>query len=502
MKKKGILWSVILLAVMAAVLAVTLSKCRGRLAAGKSETAELHDTIYPLGFLTDTLEMKSGRVRGGENFMGLLMRLGLSGKEAWALSQSCPDSLFDVRKMRAGNEYDAYYLKEKSQEGGAETETEAASNPESNIASNPGSNTGAHPGGKTSSKGKAENDGRKHLHYLVYHNNRLESTVFALKDSTRIYKVYKEIRYEDARADVTINSSLWNDMQAAGAPVQLILDLSDIYAWTVDFFGLQKGDRFQVLYRKKLCEDSVIGIDAIRYAIFTHRGTDYECVMFNPAEYVQQARQQPSQAQPTDNPDAGSGEATNWDKLLAGVGSNVYWNEKGESMRKTFLKAPLHYSRVSSGFSYARKHPVTRKVQPHTGVDYAAPTGTPVMTIGDGTVLSVKYEGAGGNTVRIRHNSIYTTAYLHLSKYGKGITPGARVSQGQVIGYVGATGRCTGPHLDFRIWKNGSPINPLTMDSPPSAPLPEAFMPAFDALRASLRDAWGKSRQRVEESGL
>ena len=497
MKKKNIFWGIALLTVLSAALALALSGCRGRQASGEDEATEKHDTIYPLGFLTDTLDMKSGRVRNGENFMGLLMRLGLSGKEAWNLSQSCPDSLFDVRKMRAGNDYDAYYLKEKSQTEGAETGTEAASNPESNIVANPGSNSETHPGGKTSSKGNAENDGRKHLSYLVYHNNRLESTVFALGDSTRIYKVCKEIRYEDARADVTINSSLWNDMQAAGAPVQLILDLSDIYAWTVDFFGLQKGDRFQVLYRKILCEDSVIGIEAIRYAIFTHRGTDYECVMFNPAEYVKQAQQQqqqqqqqPSQAQPTDS--LANGDAINWDKLLAGIGSNVYWNEKGESMRKTFLKAPLHYSRVSSGFSYARKHPVTRKVQPHTGVDYAAPTGTPVMTIGDGTVLSVKYEGAGGNTVRIRHNSIYTTAYLHLSKFGKGITAGARVSQGQVIGYVGATGRCTGPHLDFRVWKNGSPVNPLTMDSPPSEPLPEAFKPAFEALRASLRDAWGK----------
>ena len=482
MRKKDIFWGIALLTVLSAALALALSECRGRQASGKEETTEKHDTIYPLGFLTDTLNMKSGRVRNGENFMGLLMRLGLSGKEAWNLSQSCPDSLFDVRKMRAGNDYDAYYWTDKPKtESGAESETEA--------------------------EVKTEKDGRLHLHYLVYHNNRLESTVFALGDSTHIYKVCKEIRYEDARADVTIQSSLWNDMQAAGAPVQLILDLSDIYAWTVDFFGLQKGDRFQVLYRKKLCEGAVIGIDTIRYAIFTHRGTDYECIMFNPAEYVQQVRhqqqtQQLSQARPADSLAAGNGDAIDWDKLLAGIGSNIYWNDKGESMRKTFLKAPLHYSRVSSGFSYARKHPVTRKVQPHTGVDYAAPTGTPVMSIGDGTVLSVKYEGAGGNTVRIRHNSVYSTAYLHLSKFGKGITAGARVSQGQVIGYVGATGRCTGPHLDFRVWKNGSPVNPLTMDSPPSEPLPEAFKPAFEALRASLRDAWGKQRQRVEESGL
>ena len=168
-------------------------------------------------------------------------------------------------------------------------------------------------------------------------------------------------------------------------------------------------------------------------------------------------------------------------------GGNIYWNEKGESMRKAFLKAPLHYSRISSGFSYARRHPVTRRVQPHTGVDYAAPTGTPVMSIGDGVVISRKNEGAGGNVVRIRHNSVYTTAYLHLSRYASGLKAGQRVRQGDVIGYVGSTGRSTGPHLDFRVWKNGTPINPLKMESPPAVPLKEENMGQFIAVYEKYR---------------
>jgi murein DD-endopeptidase MepM/ murein hydrolase activator NlpD len=168
-------------------------------------------------------------------------------------------------------------------------------------------------------------------------------------------------------------------------------------------------------------------------------------------------------------------------------GGNIYWNEKGESMRKAFLKAPLKFSRISSGFSYARKHPVTKKVRPHTGVDYAAPTGTPVMTIGDGTVTSIKYEGAGGKTVRIRHNSVYSTAYLHLSRYAKGLKVGQRVRQGQVIGYVGSTGRSTGPHLDFRVWKNGSPINPLKMQSPPAEPIRKESLTEFEAAHQKYR---------------
>lgn len=151
-------------------------------------------------------------------------------------------------------------------------------------------------------------------------------------------------------------------------------------------------------------------------------------------------------------------------------------------MRKAFLKAPLRYSRISSGFSYSRRHPITRKVQAHTGVDYAAPAGTPVVTIGDGVITSMRNEGAGGNVVRIRHNSVYSTAYLHLSRFAKGMKVGRRVAQGDVIGYVGSTGRSTGPHLDFRVWKNGSPINPLKMQSPPAEPLKEENRAAFDSL--------------------
>ena len=241
-------------------------------------------------------------------------------------------------------------------------------------------------------------------------------------------------------------------MIAADVSPLLIVNLSDIYAWTVDFFALQKGDRFRVLYEEKMCDGEVIAVDTVRYAVFSHAGDDFPMVMYNQND-----------------------------------GGNVWWNEKGESMRKAFLKAPLNYSRISSGFSYARRHPVTRKVQPHTGVDYAAPKGTPVMSIGDGVVTSMKYEGAGGNVVRIRHNSVYSTAYLHLSKYGPGLKTGQRVRQGQVIGYVGSTGRSTGPHLDFRVWKNGTPINPLKMESPPAEPIKEESRSAFESAHKTYK---------------
>ena len=163
-----------------------------------------------------------------------------------------------------------------------------------------------------------------------------------------------------------------------------------------------------------------------------------------------------------------------------------YWDLEGNNVKKAFLKAPLSFSRISSKFTYARKHPIYKTVRPHTGVDYAAPMGTPVMAIGDGVVTFKGYKGGGGHTVKIKHNSTYTSAYLHLSKYGKGIAEGVRVTQGQVIGYVGSSGSSTGPHLDFRIWKNGTPIDPLKMESPPTEPIPANARTEFDSVKTVM----------------
>ena len=231
--------------------------------------------------------------------------------------------------------------------------------------------------------------------------------------------------------------SLWSDLVEKGAPGLLAIKLSDIYAWSIDFFGLQKGDSFKAVYEKSVYKGEVLGVGDVLYAEFHHGEKVYKAYYY----------------------DDGSG--------------NYYWNENGESMRKAFLKAPLSYTRISSGFSYSRRHPVTRKVRAHTGIDYAAPSGTEVMSIGDGVVVFKGFKTQEGNMVKIKHNSVYTSAYLHLSKYAKNLKVGDRVSQGQVIGYVGSTGYSTGPHLDFRIWKNGTPINPLKMESPPANPIAE-----------------------------
>ena len=365
------------------------------------EAVPIKDTVYPLGFCTDSFRVVSGEIKAGENFMTWVSRLGLSHEEAFSLAQAC-DTVFDVRKMRAGATWKAYY------------------------------------------------QDSTRLRYLVYDNSRIRQTVFRCQDSLAVWKYDTPVQTLEKRADVTIHSSLWNDMTDAGASPELISMLADIYAWTVDFFGLQKGDRFRLLYDEDFCEGESVGIGRIRYAEFLRDTTCLPAIWFD-----------------------------------QGDGGNTYWNEKGESMRKAFLKAPLKFNRISSGFSYHRRHPVHGTVRAHTGVDYAAPTGTPVMSIGDGTVLSAGWGGGGGNTVKIRHNSVYTTAYLHLSRFA--VKAGQRVSQGQVIGYVGMTGTATGPHLDFRVWKNGSPINPLKLESPAAEPIGPENLPALDSAAREMK---------------
>ncbi len=382
-----------------------LCSCGGHGGRRGGEEAQ-KDTIYPLGFLTDTLLIEEGCVASGDCFTTLMARLGMPASRSYGLL-TAGRGVFDERKLRAGNRYEAYYTA----------------------------------------------DSLKSLHYMVYHNNRLDATVFRCFDSLAVWKVTKPVEKVRRTADVTINSALIADMLEAGYSTEAAYKLYDIYAWTVDFFGLQKGDRFRMIYEETLCEGEVISVDTVYFAICNHGGKELPAIMYD-----------------------------------QGDGGNIYWNEKGESMKKAFLKAPLNFRRISSGYTNHRLHPVTRKVQPHLAVDYAAATGTPVWSIGDGTVISAGYNGAAGNMVKIRHNSEYVTAYLHLSKYGAGIKAGAHVSQGQVIGYVGSTGRSTGPHLDFRVWKNGSPINPLKLDSPPAVPIERENLPALDSLYRYYRE--------------
>ena len=356
---------------------------------------------YVYGIPVDMYSTEEGSVGKGDVFSTILDRYGVPQQKSYELADISKE-VFDVRGLQVGRDYHAYF------------------------------------------------DSTGTLAYLVYEITDRKSVVFTLRDTLGATVMEKDLDVNTRYTEVDIQNSLWADVQAAGASPLLALKLSDIYAWTINFFGLQKGDSFKAVYDEYAVDGKFVDIGNVYYVAFNHAGKVYESYYYDDGK----------------------------------EGGDKYWNENGESLRKAFLKAPLKYSRISSGFSYARRHPITHQVRAHTGVDYAAPMGTPVMSIGDGVVTSTGYEGGGGNTVRITHNSVYKTAYLHLSKYGPGIKAGVRVTQGQVIGYVGSTGSSTGPHLDFRVWKNGTPINPLTMDSPPADPVPADKMPEFEAAKA------------------
>ncbi|MBQ8222673.1 MAG: peptidoglycan DD-metalloendopeptidase family protein [Bacteroidales bacterium] len=283
--------------------------------------------------------------------------------------------------------------------------------------------------------------------FWVYEINRTDYAVFSLTDSLTAWLGHKEVETRIEYAEGVIESSLWEAMTSKGYDPYLTLKLSDIYAWTVDFFGIQPGDTFKVVYENKyLKEDnSCIGIGNVLASYLKNSGEGHY------AYYFEQN------------------------------GKGEFFDENGANLRKAFLKAPLNYRRISSTFSHARKHPVTKVVRPHHGVDYAAPTGTPVVTIADGTVIEKGWDKkGGGNYLKVKHNSTYTTTYMHLNGFAKGIQKGSKVKQGDLIGYVGSTGMSTGPHLDFRLCKNGTYINPLTFESPSAEPVKEENIAAFE----------------------
>ena len=370
------------------------------------DTAAVEE-IYEYNIPISEYRKTEGTIRRGEFFSTLMTRLGASQSDIYALDAKSK-GVFDMRQIKVGYHYHAYY---------------APGEPDT-------------------------------LAYVVYEKDNTSYVVFSLRDSLSVQVFEKNITSVTDYVEVEINYSLWQDIVDSGAPALLAISLADIYAWSIDFFGLQKGDSFRAVYEKTMCDGEILDVERVLYAEFRHGGDVFRSYWF----------------------DNGSG--------------NYYWNEKGESMRKAFLRAPLSYTRISSGFTYSRRHPITRRVRPHTGIDYAAPTGTEVMSIGDGVVVFKGFKTAEGNMVKIKHNSVYTSAYLHLSRYARGLNVGDRVRQGEVIGYVGSTGYSTGPHLDFRIWKNGTPINPLKMESPPAEPLAKGDMPAFrEAMEESERAA-------------
>ena len=257
----------------------------------------------------------------------------------------------------------------------------------------------------------AESEPAPEVLYFIYEINPVDYVVFHLKEPVEVYRKQKPVDVRTRTASGVIRSSLWETFHEQELDIDLAGKLADLYAWTIDFHHLQKGDRFKIIFEEKYSGGVLSGLGNIQCAQFTRGEEDFFAFHFQQD------------------------------------GVSGYFDEQGNSLQKTFLKAPVNYARISSRFSKRRFHPVLKRYKAHNGVDYAAAHGTPVVSVGDGVVLKASYDKYNGRFVKIRHNGIYATQYLHLSRFGNGIKKGKPVYQGQVIGYVGSTGLATGPHL-------------------------------------------------------
>jgi len=354
------------------------------------------------GIDLDTFQVESDVVKQNQNLAKILLAYNVPYSVIDAVAKKSKP-VFDVRKIRAGNPYCVI----------------------------------------------KENDAEAAARYFVYEQDPINYVVYNLAD-INVYLGNKTVETTIKETSGVIEGSLCKTFSRLGLDYEMVEMLADIYAWTIDFHHLQKGDRFKIIYEQEEVDGSPIGLGRILAADFTHRDKDYL------AFYFEQN------------------------------GRGRYYDENGNSVQKAFLKAPLKYTRITSRPSRTRLHPILKVRRPHLGTDYAAPIGTPVYTVGDGVVTQAAYNWARGKYIAIRHSGIYKTEYLHLSGLKRGIGRGTRVHRGQVIGYVGKTGLATGPHLEFRFWKNGKVFDHLSEHLPSAKGLDEKYISEFKKLSARL----------------
>ena len=296
----------------------------------------------------------------------------------------------------------------------------------------------------TEFRGRTTPDGRLERLDVIL-DRRSEVSLERGPGGIAVTRIVRPIESEVVRIEGVVESSLFGAMEAAGGGADLAVRVAEIYQWDIDFFrDLRRGDRFIVVADRQQVDGEFYGWGTIFAARFVNGDRVLDAVVY-----------------PDD------------------TGRLGYYDLEGNPLRKQFLKSPLEFSRVTSRFSMNRFHPVLKRRMPHYGVDYGAPVGTPVRVTADGTVTLAGRKGGGGNMVTVRHANGYETNYLHLSRFGKGVRRGVRVSQGQVIGYVGSSGLSTGPHLDYRVTQNGRWINPLSISSPPVEPLSDERLQRF-----------------------
>jgi len=371
----------------------------------QEEVAAVVEPKVVLTLPADTLRFEKHTIVSGESFGALLGKRGIGTAQIYKIAAAVQND-FNVRRIRAGIEVQF-----------------------------------------------ATGDSSLFPAFFIYPESKYEYWIIGLQDSIYAKKVEKEREVRRRAISGTIDDALYLSVGRSGGTQALAMSLVEVYAWTIDFFRLQKGDAFSVIYEEEYVDDTVyVGFKSIVAANLTHMGNDFYSF-------------------PYENE----------------LGFHDYYDEEGRSLRKTFLRAPLNFTRISSRYSGRRFHPVQKRWKAHLGTDYAAPTGTPIMTTADGVIIAAQYTSANGNYVKVRHNSTYATQYLHMSKIKPGIRNGAKVKQGDVIGYVGSTGLATGPHVCYRFWANGRQVDPYKQKLPDAKPLTADRMEAYQSYMTHLK---------------
>lgn len=379
------------------------------------------------GLPLDSFEVVHGRVKSGETFSNILLDYGISYGQIHRLAHDFRDT-FDVRNLRRGKPYTLFCRRSDST-------------------------------GLTAQ-------------HLVYQPNAVQYVKFDFTDSLEVQRHRKEVTTRRRVLSGKITSSLYETILEAGGSPALVMDLSTIYAWTIDFFRIDKGDFFKLIYEEQFVDDTVsIGSGRILACDFNHGDRTFYAFWYKP------------------------------DSIYSD-----YFDEKGQTLRKAFLRAPLNYYRISSRYQRSRFHPVLKHYRSHLGTDYAAPSGTPIMATADGKVIAASYTSGNGNYVKIRHNSTYTTQYLHMSRFANDMHRGKVVKQGEVIGYVGSTGLATGPHVCYRFWVNGRQVDPYKQDLPEADPIKEAYradyMGHMQRLKKALDEIPVPGQEEVQLAGV
>ena len=350
------------------------------------------------GIVTNDFKVEHDTIKSGDTFGGLLGKEGFDVATIHKITEQIKDT-FDLRDIRIGRPYTMF--KDK----------------------------------------KAPNG----LKMFIYEPDKLSYYVVDLRDSiAKVNKTVKPITVKRRVIAAEIEGSLAETLNKAGAGPALAQELSEVYAWSIDFFKIQKGDKFAVAINEKFISDSIYaGVENIEASFFEYKGKK---IYAFPFKQETSAKVQ-------------------------------YYDEEGKVLKSMFLKAPLKFSHITSRFSPKRFHPVQMRWKAHNGTDYAAPTGTPIMTTATGTVVQAGYTSGNGNYVKVKHNSSYTTQYLHMSRIL--VRQGQHVTQGQTIGLVGSTGLATGPHVCYRFWKNGVQVDALRQKLPNSLPMDNKYKPEF-----------------------